>query len=52
MMMNFMGLIIFPFVAQPLLMRVNNYSQKEFDALMDERKRLVPLWLKTIMTVE
>ena len=49
MMMNFMGLIIFPFVAQPILMRVNNFNKKEFDALMEERKKLVPIWLKAIM---
>jgi len=49
MMMNFMGLIIFPFVAQPLLMKVNGFSRKEFDVLMDERKKLIPVWLKTMM---
>jgi AcrR family transcriptional regulator len=49
MMMNFMGLIIFPFVAQPMMMKVNNFSQKEFDALMEERKKLIPIWLKAIM---
>jgi AcrR family transcriptional regulator len=50
MMMNFMGLIIFPFLAQPLLMRVNDLNKKEFDELMEERKKLVPVWLKAIMT--
>ena len=50
MMMNFMGLIIFPFVAQPLVMRVNNFSKKEYDDLMEERKKLIPIWLKAIMT--
>ncbi|MDB5282066.1 MAG: TetR family transcriptional regulator [Bacteroidota bacterium] len=48
-MMNFMGLVIFPFVAKPVLMKVNGFSNKEFDALMDERKDLVPIWLKAIM---
>jgi len=52
MMMNFMGLIIFPFVAQPIVMKVNGFSKKEFDALMEERKKLVPIWLKAIMTAE
>ena len=49
-MMNFMGLIIFPFISQPMLMNINGLSKKEFDALMDERKKLVPVWLKAIMT--
>jgi Na+/phosphate symporter len=52
MMMNFMGLIIFPFVAQPILMKVNKFSNKEFDELMEERKKLVPIWLKAIMTAK
>jgi AcrR family transcriptional regulator len=52
MMMNFMGLIIFPFVAQSLVMRVNNFSKKEFETLMEERKKLVPVWLKAIMKAQ
>jgi len=49
-MMNFMGLVILPFVAKSILMKVNNINQKEFDALVEERKKLVPIWLKAIMT--
>ena len=52
MMMNFMGLIIFPFVAQPLVMRVNNFSKKEYEDLMEERKKLIPIWLKAIMETQ
>ncbi len=52
MMMNFMGLIIFPFVAQPIMMKVNKFNKNEFDALMEERKKLVPIWLKAIMTAQ
>jgi AcrR family transcriptional regulator len=48
-MMNFMGLVIFPFIAKPILMRVNGFDNKQFDALMEERKELVPVWLKAIM---
>ncbi len=47
-MMNFMGLVIFPFVAKPILQRVNGISDKEFYALMEERKQLIPLWIKAI----
>ena len=48
-MMNFMGLVVFPFIGKPMLMRINGLNQKEFDALMDERKELVPIWLKAII---
>ena len=52
MMMNFMGLIIFPFVAQPIMIKVNKFTKKEFGELMEERKKLVPIWLKAIMTAK
>jgi AcrR family transcriptional regulator len=50
-MINFMGLIIFPFVAKSIMMKVNGFSKKEFDALMEERKKMVPIWLKRIMVL-
>ena len=48
-MMNFMGLVILPFVAKSIFMKVNDIGQKQFDTLMEERKKLVPIWLKAIM---
>jgi AcrR family transcriptional regulator len=48
-MMNFMGLLIFPFVAQDMMKRVNGLDQKQFDTLMEERKELVPIWMKAMM---
>lgn len=47
---NMLSLIIFPFIASPLLMaRSGNISRKEFEQLMIERKKLIPLWVKSIM---
>jgi AcrR family transcriptional regulator len=48
-MANFMGLVIFPFVAKPIMMQVHGIGNKEFDSMMEERKDLVPIWLKAIM---
>jgi AcrR family transcriptional regulator len=49
---NFMGLIIFPFIASSLLMaRSGNISRKEFEQLMIERKKLIPKWTKSLMNV-
>ncbi len=48
-MINFMGMVIFPFVARSAVMRINGFTQKDFDTLMEERKRLVPIWLKAMM---
>lgn len=46
---NLIGLTIFPFVAKPILQRVTNVNDKKFKALMQERKKLVPIWIKAIM---
>jgi len=46
---NLVGLTVFPFAARPLLQRVNNVSDEEFTAYMQERKRLVPMWIKMML---
>lgn len=47
--MNIIGLIIFPFIAKPMLMEVNNLETSDFNQLMQERKKLIPIWIKAIM---
>lgn len=47
--MNLIGLIVFPFVASPMLKRVGNLGDSEFIQLMQERKRLIPIWIEAIM---
>jgi len=51
-MMNYMGLVIFPFIARPMLMRVNNLTDKDFNVLMEERKEMVPVWLNAILNAK
>jgi AcrR family transcriptional regulator len=46
---NLIGLTVFPFVARPLLQRVTGVNDEQFNALMQERKKLVAEWLKLIM---
>lgn len=46
---NLVGLTIFPFIGRPILQRVTNVTDEQFNALMQERKRLVPIWLKAIL---
>ncbi|HWB27437.1 MAG TPA: TetR/AcrR family transcriptional regulator [Chitinophagaceae bacterium] len=48
-MANLVGLTIFPFIGKPLLQRVSGVSDEEFKALMQERKKLVPIWIKAIL---
>lgn len=46
---NIVSATIFPFVARPMLKAVLKVSDKEFHELMQERKRLIPVWIKAAM---
>jgi AcrR family transcriptional regulator len=46
---NLVGLTIFPFISKPILQRVTNTNDTQFHAFMQERKKLVPVWLKAIL---
>src|SRR5579872_3013674 len=47
---NLVGLSIFPFIGRPILQRVMQVNDEQFDQLMQERKKLVPMWIKSMMT--
>jgi AcrR family transcriptional regulator len=47
--MNLIGLTIFPFVASPLLQNIGGLKQQDFIAMMEERKKLIPAWIKAMM---
>ncbi len=49
---NIMGLSIFPFAAKPMIQRVRGISDKEYESLMIERKKLVPEWIKSMLEVK
>jgi hypothetical protein len=40
--MNLMGLVIFPFMASPMLKKIGNLKDRQFDNLMQERKKINP----------
>jgi AcrR family transcriptional regulator len=48
--MNIVSLTVFPFVASPLLRQLGDLDQNDFETLMNERKRLIPFWVKTMMS--
>jgi len=48
-MMNMIGMIIFPFLARPLVLRSGVLNEDEFGKIVEERKKLIPLWLTQIM---
>jgi hypothetical protein len=48
-MMNFMGLIVFPFIAKPLLKEITGLNESQYNDVIAERKALIPVWMKAIM---
>ena len=46
---NVLSMTIFPFAAGPLLRNRTGMSMEEFNRLMEERKKLIPLWVNAIM---
>lgn len=47
--MNLLGLIIFPFIGKPLLQGLGGLNDKQFNELMQQRKKLIPVWIKAMM---
>jgi len=47
--MNLAGMIVFPFVASTMIKLVTQIPASEFDLLMDQRKKLVPMWLNDML---
>jgi len=48
-MLNLIGLIVFPFIAKPLLMEAVGIETGEFKRVMEQRRKLIPIWLKLMM---
>lgn len=43
--MNLLSMLVFPYIAKPMLMGVADVSERNFTALMQERRTLVPVWI-------
>jgi AcrR family transcriptional regulator len=50
--LNLSSLIVFPFIANPLFQATIKYSKKDFTQILEERKRLIPLWIDAMLKVE
>ncbi|SKD08974.1 transcriptional regulator, TetR family [Chitinophaga ginsengisegetis] len=48
-MMNLIGFVVMPFLARPLLERNKVVKSGEFTALMEERRKLIPIWIKGML---
>ncbi|MEC7262629.1 MAG: TetR/AcrR family transcriptional regulator [Bacteroidota bacterium] len=47
--MNLMGMSVFPFLSKPVFMASQVVDENSFKALMDERRKLIPIWMNTIL---
>jgi len=47
--MNLMGLIIFPIIGRPFLSAIGGLNGPQFVQLMQERKKLIPVWIKAML---
>lgn len=47
--MNLAGMVVFPFVASPMIKMLTQVPDSEFNIMMDQRKKLVPMWLKDML---
>ncbi len=47
--LSILGLIVFPFIARPVISGVADISKNEFTELMKERKKLIPYWVKVML---
>jgi len=51
-MMNFLGMTIFPFIAMPLLIKIKVESPENLKLLIQERKKMIPVWMKNMFNSE
>jgi AcrR family transcriptional regulator len=49
--MNLMGLIIFPVIGRPFLSAIGELNGTQFRQLMQERKKLIPMWIKAMFFI-
>jgi len=47
--MNILGMTIFPFVAKPAFSLISATSKSELEAVLKERKKLIPIWVKAML---
>lgn len=49
--MNIISLTVFPFVASPLLKVIGDLKQDDFDKMVEERKKMIPVWIDAMIKI-
>ena len=47
---NLMSLVMFPFVASPIIKMLGGLKDVEFNKMMVERKAFIPIWIRAMMS--
>jgi len=47
--MNILGMTVFPFAAKPAFNLIAATNENELEAILKERKKLIPLWIKAML---
>ncbi|HPE39812.1 MAG TPA: TetR/AcrR family transcriptional regulator [Bacteroidales bacterium] len=50
MIINIIGMMVFPFIGKSLLKEIFNLSDEQFQSMMNDRKKLVPLWIESMFS--
>ncbi|MEZ4809781.1 MAG: TetR/AcrR family transcriptional regulator [Allomuricauda sp.] len=48
-MLNILGMTVFPFISKPLMEASGVFDDDRFQNLMNERKKLIPIWVKAML---
>ncbi len=51
-MLNLMGLVVFPFLAKPMITASTGMADQQYSDMLEERKRLIPLWVNEMLKVK
>jgi AcrR family transcriptional regulator len=47
--LNFLGMMVFPFIVQPVLQTIVPMSESAYIQLLEQRKMLIPQWMKMML---
>ena len=50
--MSLLGMLLFPFIASPVFGSVGALEQKQFIALMEQRKTMIPKWMDLMLNAD
>ena len=50
--MSMLGMIIFPFLSKPVFKSAGILNEQDFTDIMEERRKLLPIWINAMLTVK